>query len=187
MSQSFTPQDERILETLDRALWTPTVTPIIQAIADRVEQKLAMDAAATLAWEPVPLETYGEGLPEMILSSWVFVLRKGMTSGAERHPNSHQRVTAFHGKADFQLWEDGAWRSHILIDDPSRPLRERWVSIPVGGWHKPVMGEEDWTVVSFHTATQSELIEERGDPENRSDIRRQTYASRSDSGFLGAR
>lgn len=187
MSQTFTQEEEKILETLDRALWTPTVRPAIQAIANRVQQKLVTDAGPTLAWEPVPLETYGGDLPEMIRSSWVFVLRKGTTSGAERHPNSHQRVTTFHGSGDFQLWEGGAWRSNILVDDPSRPLRERWLSIPVDGWHKPVMGEEDWTVVSFHTATERELIEERGDPEKQLDGQRETYASRSDSGFLDAR
>lgn len=134
-----------------------------------------------------PLATYGGGLPEAIRSSWVFVLRAGTTSGAERHPNSHQRVMSYRGEADFPTWEDGAWRPHPLVSDPAVPLERRWLSIPVDVWHMPIMGEDTWVVVSFHTATDAELIEELGDPDGDGEVRRETYASRSDSGKLGAR
>jgi hypothetical protein len=183
----MTVQEQRILELLDGVLRAPGVRSLIETIALRVEQKLKSNPEATLAWEPIPLETYRDGLEETIRSSWVFVLRRGTTSGAERHPNSLQRVTSYHGRGDFQIWENGAWRSNVLTDDPAAHFDRRWLSIPVNVWHKPVMGEDDWTVVSFHTATQGELIEERGDPGLHAETRQETYASRSDSGLLGAR
>ena len=187
MSQSFTREEQQFLETLDLALRGPGVAPVIHTIAARVQKKLANNPEATLAWEPVPLEAYGGVLPEMIRSSWVFVLRKGTTSGAERHPNSHQRVISYRGSADFQIWADGAWRTNVLVDERSAPLEQRWLSIPVNVWHKPVMGEQDWVVVSFHTATAAELIEERGDPSAGTEIRQETYSARSDGQSLGAR
>jgi hypothetical protein len=183
----YSGKEQKILKTLDEALRRPGVTPAIEAIASRVQQKLASDPQATLAWEPVPLETYGGGLPEEIRSSWVFVLRGRTTSGAERHPNSHQRMMSYRGAGDLQTWEDGAFRSNRLADDAAAPLERRWVSIPVNVWHKPVMGAEDWVVVSFHTVPADELIEERGDPETQAETHQETYRARSDAGFTGAR
>lgn len=162
-----------ILEALDAALRRPGVREVIEVIAARAERALEADPKSKLAWEPVPLDTYG-ALPEMIRSSWVFVLRAGTTSGAERHPNSHQRVMGWRGTADLQTWE-GGWQSNVLLSDPAAPLAERWLSIPVNVWHKPVMGAENWVVVSFHTALENELIEERGDPATEEPTRQRTY------------
>lgn len=182
----YSSDEQRTLKLLEAALRRPGAKPVIEAIASRVQQKLAGDSEATLAWEPVPLETYGGGLPEEIRSSWVFVLRASTTSGAERHPNSHQRMMSYRGAGDLQTWENGAFGSNRLSDGAA-PLEQRWVSIPVNVWHKPVMGAGDWVVVSFHTAPADELIEERGEPEKRTETRQETYCSRSDAGFTGAR
>jgi hypothetical protein len=113
-----------------------------------------------MTWEPVPLGTYPE-LPGVIRSSWVFVLRKSATTGAERHPNSHQRVMSLRHAADLQTWEAGRWQSNVLVSDPTAAMERRWLSIPVNVWHQPVMADGDWTVVSFHTVEAAELIEER--------------------------
>ena len=186
MNPSVAPEERPILDSLDQLLRRPGVEPELEAIASRVDRKLAADPTATLAWAPVPLATYGGGLPAAVRSSWVFVLRARTTSGAERHPNSVQRVMSYRGEGDFQIWERGAWQSRPLDSARSGALERRWLSIPIDAWHKPVMGERDWVVVSFHTATESELIEERGDPEG-GEVRRETYAARADSGSLGAR
>jgi hypothetical protein len=183
----YSDEERQTLETLDAALRRPGVKPVIEAMASHVHQKLASNSAATLAWEPVPLKTYGGGLPEPIRSSWVFVLRAGTTSGAERHPNSHQRMMSYRGAGDLQMWEEGTWRSNVLVSDLAASVEQRWLSIPANVWHKPVMGAEDWVVVSFHTAAADELIEERGDPETEAKTRQETYRSRSDAEFLGSR
>src|SRR5262245_42027761 len=111
----------------------------------------------------------------MILSSWVFVLRAGTTSGAERHPNSHQRVMSYRGTADLQTGNGERWVSNILSSERAALLEERWLSIPIHVWHKPVMSAHNWVVVSFHTALERELIEERGDPAAEEGTRRRTY------------
>ena len=177
--------EQTMLETLDRAWRAPGVQPVIDTIASRVEERLAREPDASLAWEPVPLNTFRGALPPTIRSSWIFVLRAGITSGAERHPNSHQRVMSLRGRGDLQTWENGAWRQHVLEDDAAKTVGDRWVSIPVNVWHKPVMGDANWVVLSFHTASDEELIEERGDPKG-GETHQATYASRADAG-LGAR
>ena len=78
------------------------------------------------------------------------------------------------GSADLQIWEDGDWRPNVLVGDPDAPLDRRWLSIPLNVWHKPVMGDTHWTVVSFHTVEAAELIEERptGKPDEPGTVQR---------------
>jgi len=148
-----------LIPVLDRAVWRAITAGRLDAVTRRVRATLLRDAELRLAWEPVPLDTYDD-LPDEIRSSWVFVLRAGTTTGAERHPNSIQRVMSFRGAADLQTWEDGRWRSNPLAtaDAPDG----RWLTIPVHVWHRPVVAPgSDWIVVSFHTASDGQLIEER--------------------------
>lgn len=159
----MTAEERQILESLDRVVHKPGARAAIEPIVARVEQKLAQEPAALLAWEPVPLDLYGEMLPEIIRSSWVFILRGGTVGAAERHPNSHQRVMSYRASGDLQTRVGGRWRSNHLVSDPGAPLERRWLSIPVNVWHKPVVEGENWVVVSFHTVRAEELIEERAD------------------------
>jgi hypothetical protein len=163
MAARFPPAEKGLLESLDRAVRAPTASASIDRIADRVERILDRDADAVEAWEPIPLEIYGRSLPPEIRSSWVFVLRAGATTGAERHPNSHQRMTSWRGGGDFRVHDGERWRSNFLVSDPAAPLASRWVSIPHNVWHQGVVPEENWVVVSFHTVPAAELIEERPD------------------------
>jgi hypothetical protein len=166
MNTALAPAERAILESLDAAIRAPRSAAILAAVADEVSAELAGNSHARLAWRPIPLQTY-DRLPEGISSSWVFVLRAGCTSGAERHPNSIQRFMSYRGSADMQTWNGQEWLSHVLSSDPQAPIPERWLSIPTNVWHRPVMGGEDWVVVSFHTAADDKLIEERpADDEN---------------------
>jgi ADP-ribose pyrophosphatase YjhB (NUDIX family) len=166
--------ESRILEALDLAVRSEVVRPRIDAIVARVEQKLNERPDELLAWEPIPLDVYSAPLPAVIRSSWVFVLRGSTMTGAERHPNSHQRMTAYRGSGDFQTQHDGDWRSHLLKDDDSVPVAERWISIPPNVWHQGVVAKDNWVVVSFHTAAEQDLVEER--PGLWSTLRQRRYA-----------
>jgi len=87
-------------------------------------------------------------------------------TGAECHPNSHQRMMSFEGAGDMQVRAglESSWQSNVLGNDPKAPLERRWVSIPQNIWHQPVVPKgADWVVVSFHTIPAEELIEERPD------------------------
>jgi hypothetical protein len=114
------------------------------------------------------MRTYGVGLPSSIFSSWVFALRAGAATGAERHPNSRQRMMSYRGAGDLQtkigLKHD--WSRHPLASDRDAPLEQRWISIPRNVWHQAVVAESNWVVISFHTASPNWLIEERPDPAN---------------------
>ena len=168
----MTREERSVLEALDKIVQSENVRAKILPIVERVRAELARKPDALMTWEPVALETFG-ALPPAIRSGWVFILRAGSDTGAERHPNSHQRMMSFEATGDLQTDATSAehtvqteseidWRSNILVSDPQAPLERRWVSIPSNIWHRPVIPKgADWVVVSFHTVPAAELIEER--------------------------
>lgn len=172
---TFPPQEQKTLRILDEILKQKSIRAVVESIIPRVEHKLKKDSEALLAWEPVPLETFGNRLPAEIRSSWVFVVRAGSESGAERHPNSHQRMMSHRGSGDLQVFTGERWRSNRLISDSEEGIGRRWVSIPPQIWHQAVAFTEDWVVVSFHTVPEEELIEERPDPADARLIRKRLY------------
>lgn len=153
--------ETRILERLDGLVQQASVRRELDSIAARLVASLAADRGSPLVWEPIDLSLYSAAAPAGIRSSWVFALRRNTVSGAERHPNSVQRVMSYRGSADLQTRPAERWLSHRLVSRTDAPLEDRWFSIPSGVWHQGVMGDEDWVVVSFHTVPAEELIEER--------------------------
>ena len=174
MTHSMNPEERNILQSLDELVNDGSAIALIDQIVMRVARTLVQEPDALLGWELVPLDLYDKELPSLIRSSWVFILRGNATTGAERHPNSHQRMMSYRGSGDFQVWSDGRWHSSFLVSDLDAPLQRRWISIPTNTWHQAVVPESDWVVVSFHTAPPNELIEERPDPndEKRTNQRR---------------
>jgi len=160
------PEERGFLEKLDVLVAPSAVRGYLAQVVERVTRKLAHEPASLMAWEPLPLEIYGDALPPVIRSSWVFVLRAGATTGAERHRNSHQRMMSLRGAGDIQTGGEGCWRSHLLVCVEGADLLHRWASIPPNMWHQAVVPNQDWAVVSFHTVAVEELIEERPDEEN---------------------
>ena len=169
--------EERLrLESLDAVLRSDNVREQIRPIVERVRAELARKKEALMTWEPIPLTVFDRALPSEIRSAWVFVLRAGADTGAERHPNSHQRMMSFEGSGDLQTGEPGKWESNVLVSDPDAPLERRWISIPTNVWHCPVINAEtDWAVVSFHTVPAAELIEERPDDSREAGTRQMKY------------
>jgi len=166
-------EERLVLETLDRIVHSEDVRSQILPIVKRVGDNLARKPDALMTWEPISLETFGNSLPPDIRSGWVFILRGGTDTGAERHPNSHQRMMTLSGTGDMKVDAKGTpnnvkaeleivWQSNILVSDPAANLEQRWISIPRNVWHRPVIRKgADWIVVSFHTVPATELIEER--------------------------
>jgi len=166
----------------------------IQPVVDRVRAELAHNSEAVMAWEPIPVETFGRGLPQGIRSGWIFILRAGADTGPERHPNSHQRMMTLEGTGDMRTEsrkeelrtkraEDGInWRSNVLVNDPDAPLKRRWISIPPNTWHRPVVGKDaHWVVVSFHTVPAEELIEEKPDFDRGRGTRQKRYVGKAEN------
>src|SRR5262245_6922133 len=172
----MTEEERSRLETLDKALRSDSVRGHIRSIVMRVREQLACKKDALMSWEAVPLHIFAASLPPEIRSAWVFVLRAGADTGAERHPNSHQRMMSFEGSGNLQTGEPGRWQSNVLVSDPDAPLERRWISIPTNVWHRPIIdAATDWAVVSFHTVPAEELIEERPDNSREAGTRQMTY------------
>jgi hypothetical protein len=170
------PEERSPLESLDAVLRCENVREQIRPIIERVRAELARKKEALMTWEPIPLAVFGRKLPAEIRSAWVFVLRAVADTGAERHPNSRQRMLSFQGSGDMQTGEPGQWQSNALVSDPEAPLERRWISIPPNVWHRPVVGRDaDWTVVSFHTVLAEELIEERPDSRSKDGTKQMKY------------
>src|SRR6266481_7152154 len=168
----MTAEESSLLEILDTIVGSEEIRAQIYPIVERVRTELARNKKAQMTWEPIPLTIYGGTLPSGIRSSWVFVLSAGATTGAERHPNSHQRMMSFEAAGDLQVRTEadggqGQWQSNFLVSDPDAPLERRWISIPRNVWHQVVVPQgPDWVVVSFHTVPAKELIEERPDSDD---------------------
>jgi hypothetical protein len=172
------PSERSLLKRLDAILGQSAIRAQIQPVVDRVGANLAQEQKAVMAWEPIPLTIFGNALPPALRSSWVFILRAGANTGAERHPNSHQRMMSWECTGDLQVRVglESSWRSNVLISDPKAPLERRWISIPQNIWHQPVVPEGgDWVVVSFHTVPAEELIEERPDAAETGRTRQRHY------------
>jgi hypothetical protein len=167
---------QKILQSLDEIVRRESVRSVLDSLIPRVDQKLKKDPEALLAWEPVPLDTYGKGLPDTIRSSWVFIVRAQAESGAERHPNSHQYMMSYRGTGDLQVMTGEKWESNLLVADAEKGIEKRWVSIPPYTWHQAVTAKENWVVVSFHTAPEDELMEERPDPTDTQLTRQRLYS-----------
>src|SRR5882757_2987371 len=175
-ADAMEPEEGARLEKLDAIVRSDELHTEIGPIVDRVCTALAQNPETLMTWEPIPLDIFGEGLPPEIRSGWIFVLRAGADTGAERHPNSHQRIMSFEGSGDLQTGEPGKWQSNVLVGDPDAPLERRWVSIPTNVWHRPVIdASADWAVVSFHTVPAEELIEERPDDSRETGTRQMKY------------
>ena len=101
----MTKEERSRLEALDTALRSDSVREHIRSVVVRVREQLARRKDALMSWEPFPLDVLATTLPPEIRSAWVFVLRAGADTGAERHPNSHQRMMSFEGSGDLQTGE----------------------------------------------------------------------------------
>src|SRR5205814_8231124 len=167
----MTAEERSLLEALDAIVGSDEIRAQIYPIIERVRAELVRNEKAQMTWEPIPLTIYGGALPSGIRSSWVFVLRAGATTGAERHPNSHQRMMSFEAAGDLQVRAgpaeggEGEWQSNFLVSDPDAPLERRWIVIPRNVCHQRVLPEDRGSVlVSFHTVPPEQLTEDRPNP-----------------------
>jgi hypothetical protein len=152
--------DDPVVVALNEVVRSDSAAAIIGTTLQRVLRQL--DASAKLmAWETVPLSAFADGLPESIRSCWIFVIRAGAETGAERHPNSYQRSFSLIGSGSFELRASTNWHSYPLKSTDGASIEHRWVSIPPSTWHRLFVGSEPWGMLSFHTVVPDALIEER--------------------------
>ena len=171
-------QEIELLEVLEEAVRSNRLDDCLAEIITRIEMRLLSNPDDAMAWETIPLDAFTSPLPEGIESCWIFILRSDTTTGAERHPNSHQRSMSIRGSGDFQTRADGDWMSHQLSSEPEVPIDRRWLSIPQNVWHQLVVPDENWVLISFHTVAEDELVEERPGKDSDAGVRQMKYADR---------
>jgi hypothetical protein len=88
-------------------------------------------------------------------------------------------MASYQGNGDLQTGGEGHWQSHPLVSAAGAALEQRWISVPPGVWHQAVVPDQDWVVVSFHTAPAEDLIEERTYAGDVSRTRQRRYLDRS--------
>src|SRR5438046_5342306 len=133
----MTREEHALHETLDTSCRSEDVRERIGAIVERVRAELSRKNEAVMTWESLPLAIFGRALPPGIRSAWVFVLRAGADTGAERHPNSCQRMMSFEGSGNMQTGEPGQRKSNVLVSDPKALLERRWSSIKTFDFNSP--------------------------------------------------
>ncbi len=167
--------ENAVLTALDRSVGRRTVIKVIDAVVDRLERQLAAEPGEKMVGDTLPMDLFDPAPPGDVRSAWVFILRGGAVTGAERHPNSRQRTMSYRGSGVFQVRVGGRWRSHSLTGKRDTPVERRWVSIPENTWHQVVVGDRSWAVVSFHTVEAGSLIEERPHPADPESSLRRRY------------
>lgn len=167
--------EDPILRALDAIVRTKSAAATIADALARVVQQLE-DSTGLMAWEVIPLDAFRGGVPERIRSCWIFVIRAGAATGAERHPNSHQRSFSLIGSGTFELHDGAKWLAHPLVSAGDGGSAQGWVSIPPSTWHRLFVGPGTWGMVSFHTVAAEELVEER--PVDADDLHGTTHQER---------
>jgi hypothetical protein len=156
-----------VLGALDAVVRAESTAAVVRDSLARVLQELQA-SDSVMAWEVVPLEAFKGVLPATIRSCWIFVIRADADTGAERHPNSHQRSFSLTGRGTFELFDGTTWRAHPLVSADDASIEQRSVSIPPSTWHRLLVGADAWGMISFHTVAPEDLIEER--PVNENDL-----------------
>ena len=84
-------------------------------------------------------------------------------------------MMSYKGHGDFQTKSNSEWESNFLESDFEGRLEKRWISIPINVLHKGIVKDENWIVLSFHTAEVSELIEEKPEDGNENILHQKKY------------
>ena len=108
-------------------------------------------------WSVSDLNSIDRELPEHIRSCWVFVLKKGVSSGCHYHPNSIQHMVTLKGQGMSKV--AGTYKRMVQFGSSGGSLEEIWYVIGKGVPHEFFPEEEDMVVVSFHTCEANELEE----------------------------
>ena len=125
---------------------------------DKIEQlsEEINHSEEAFVWSVIDISSIAAELPEGIRSSWVFVLKKDISSGCHYHPNSVQHMVTIKGQGVSKV---AGQYSRIVQFGSSDSPANKWLVIDKGVPHEFFPEKENMVVVSFHTCEASELEE----------------------------
>jgi hypothetical protein len=154
---------ERDIEIGHLILKLVNAAPVQKSFATATLQAkaaLTADPSKLAASIALPLELFGPDLPVALQSCRLSVMRAKTAYHIEKHPNATQYVLSLEHGGTIRVKTSAGWVTSNLSSLPSDPLSARWHTVPADTWHQPCPGENDWTVVAFHTAPANELKDE---------------------------
>ena len=115
------------------------------AVEFLVNRKTFLDSVAQLTeaikrshesfvWSVIDLSSIDGGLPEGIRSSWIFVLKKDVSSGCHYHPNSIQHMVTITGQGMSKT--AGEDRRMVQFGSSNASLTDKWLVINEGVHHE---------------------------------------------------
>jgi len=125
---------------------------------DKIEQlsEEINHSEEAFVWSVIDISSIAAELPEGIRSSWVFVLKKDISSGCHYHPNSVQHMVTIKGQGVSKI--AGQYSGLVQFGSNDSPAN-KWLVIDKGVPHEFFPEKENMVVVSFHTCEASELEE----------------------------
>lgn len=151
----------KIISFLNEVLGNKSIRKIIDLAVSRAKEKFAQNTAPSIT-ETIPLSIFGNRLPKEINLCRLFILKANTKSKIERHTNSYQRTFTLYGEGNTKILGNNAWKSNVRKNSGSS-VEDRWLSVPENTWHQPIALSADWITITFHTASESEIIDEYKD------------------------
>lgn len=133
---------------LDRNTFRDTIGQLSEEIRHSKE---------AFVWSVIDLTSIATELPENIRSSWIFVLKKDISSGCHYHPNSVQHMVMIKGQGMSKV--AGEYSKMVQFRSSNDSIADKWLVIDKGVSHEFFPEKENMVVVSFHTCDASELEE----------------------------
>lgn len=151
-------KEKTILEKLDQIIREPQIINLLISLIEEAKNEKFFPIT-----ENIPLSLFKDKLPRQINLCRIFILPPNTKSKIEKHKNSFQRTVTVFGSGDTKILNNDLWISNVKRAD-GKTIEERWLSVPEDTWHQPISGKEDWITVTFHTALESDIVDEYREP-----------------------
>lgn len=106
----------------------------------------------------IPIESLGNDLPKEAGLFRIYIQKADTIAKVERHKNSTQRVMSYRGTGSIRVQDNDAWTSNPLKSHGN--IKGKWLTVKPNIWHQPIASDNDWITLTFHTASESEIIDE---------------------------
>lgn len=153
----------------ERVFTHPDVRAVLEAGFARLEAKLETRPEPPHSTCAVPIELFvDDARHDEVRLCRLFLLRRGARMAVpERHRNSVQRLVSYRGRGSIHQGIPGGGpeglrtRAVFSPDADTADLDRHWDIVLEGVWHFPEAAEdEDWATVTFHSATEDEIVDE---------------------------
>src|SRR5262249_39711555 len=143
---------EKLTTAVEFLLNRKTFLATIEQLSEEINH-----SEEAFVWSVIDLSSIAPELPEGIRSSWIFVLKKDVSSGCHYHPNSIQHMVTIKGQGMSKV--GGKYSRLFQFGSSNDSIADKWLVIDKGVPHEFFPENENMVVVSFHTREASELEE----------------------------